>query len=158
MKLDVKKEILEDVITSTVSVAELGDSVRDSSTELEMLHDFVKIVELSQIDFKANIKIENGLPTITDDAVDGTNIVELDFNDMVMNHKYTVDENLKIEFSVNTKKILPTQLNDVLKTPELYGQTMVHVFTEKVKSEITSKLEEIRGLDNGFESETEVIL
>ena len=45
MKLAQKTEINEDVITVSLNVEELGDSVRDADTEKNQLHNFVRYIE-----------------------------------------------------------------------------------------------------------------
>lgn len=157
MQLNIKKEISEDVITSSITVGSLGNSTTTADLELEMLHDFVKYVKLSDIDFKGNIKIENGVPVLTSDAVDGTTVVELVIDNLI-DKKYIIDENLSIEFKQDVRKVPLANLNDVLDSQELYAQATSVLFIEKVKAAITEKLAEIRGLSNDFEGETEVIL
>ena len=56
MKLAQKTEINEDVITVSLNVEELGDSIRDADTEKNQLHNFVRYIEYSQIDFSESFK------------------------------------------------------------------------------------------------------
>ena len=46
MKLSHKISIDENVITASVNVVELGNSDTDADTELNLLHNFVKIIAL----------------------------------------------------------------------------------------------------------------
>ena len=140
MKLAQKTEINEDVITVSLNVEELGDSIRDADTEKNQLHNFVRYIEYSQIDFSGNLKLsDTGIPVIVTDEPDGSTIEKVTISDLV-NKKYTAS------------------LGTVFNTPEKLGQAMAVLFLEKVKAAITTKLTEIRALANDFEAETSVVL
>ena len=59
MKLTQEINIKENIITAKVSVAELGNTTIDALQEQEQLHNFVRIIEYSSIDFSSNIKTYN---------------------------------------------------------------------------------------------------
>ena len=143
MKLAQKTEINEDVITVSLNVEELGDSIRDADTEKNQLH---------------NLKLsDTGIPVIVTDEPDGSTIEKVTISDLV-NKKYTLDENLSITLSIDINKIPTASLGTVFNTPEKLGQAMAVLFLEKVKAAITTKLTEIRALANDFEAETSVVL
>ena len=153
-----KTEINEDVITVSLNVEELGDSIRDADTEKNQLHNFVRYIEYSQIDFSGNLKLsDTGIPVIVTDEPDGSTIEKVTISDLV-NKKYTLDENLSITLSIDINKIPTASLGTVFNTPEKLGQAMAVLFLEKVKAAITTKLTEIRALANDFEAETSVVL
>ena len=89
MKLAQKTEINEDVITVSLNVEELGDSVRDAETEKNQLHNFVRYIEYSQIDFSGNMKLSDaGIPVVVSEDPDGSTIEKVTISDLV-NKKYT---------------------------------------------------------------------
>ena len=158
MKLTQKTEINENIITVTLAVEELGDTIRDSVTELNQLHNFVRYIQYSDIDFSANMKLsDSGIPVIVSESPDNSTIEKVTITDLV-NKKYVLDENLAIEFSIDVTKIPTASLGTVFNTPEKLGQAMATLFLEKVKTAISTKLAEIRALANDFETETSVIL
>ena len=84
MKLAQKTEINEDVITVSLNVEELGDSIRDADTEKNQLHNFVRYIEYSQIDFSGNLKLsDTGIPVIVTDEPDGSTIEKVTISDLV---------------------------------------------------------------------------
>lgn len=106
MKLKVNKSIENNIITVDISVAELGTTTSIESEELDLLHDFPRSVKYSDIDFKANMKIDStiGDPVVTSDSVDGTNVEEV-MIDNIINREYNVDENLSISMTFDVTKI-----------------------------------------------------
>lgn len=159
MKLTHGITINENIITAKIAVSELGDSTRDASTELNQLHNFVRTIEYSKVDFKGNLKIVNNLPVITEDEANGSTIEEISIIDLI-NKKYVIDENLSIEFTIDITKIPEAEYssNVVFNSPELLGQARATLFIEKIKSTIAEKLAEIRALANDIEKETDVVL
>lgn len=159
MKLTQGITINENIITAKIAVSELGDSTRDASTELNQLHNFVRTIEYSKVDFKGNLKIVNNLPVVTEDEVDGSTVEEISIVDLI-NKKYVIDENLSIEFTIDITKIPEAEYssNVVFNSPELLGQARATLFVEKIKSTIAEKLAEIRALANDIEKETDVVL
>ena len=159
MKITQAIKIDENKVTASITVAELGDSTRDSITELNQLHNFSREIEFSRIDFTANMKIVNNMPVVTTDPVDGSTVEEITIKDLI-NKKYPVDENLAIEQTFDTSRIADAEYSNkaVFNSPELLGQAYAVLFIEKVKSTISEKLAEIRALANDIEKETDVVL
>ena len=159
MKLTHEIPINENKVIGKVTVAALGNNTIDADTELDQLHNFVRIIEYSQIDFKSNMKIVNNMPVVTTDPVDGSTIEEITIKDLI-NKKYPIDENLAIEQTFDTSRIADAEYssNKVFNSPELLGQAYAVLFIEKVKSTISEKLAEIRALANDIEKETDVVL
>ena len=159
MKITQAIKIDENKVTASITVAELGDSTRDSITELNQLHNFSREIEFSRIDFTANMKIVNNMPVVTTDPVDGSTVEEITIKDLI-NKKYPVDENLAIEQTFDTSRIADAEYSSkaVFNSPELLGQAYAVLFIEKVKSTISEKLAEIRALANDIEKETDVVL
>lgn len=152
MKINQKNEILENIVSTDISVEVLGTSVLTQEEELALLHNFTRDIEFNKISFVSNMKMNGNIPEITDDPIDGTNVVEVTINDII-NKQYPVDENLHIYFSVDCTKIPDSELNDVMDTKEKLATAKVVLFAEKIREEISQKLKEIREMSNKFEGE-----
>ena len=158
MKLNISKTIDENIITVDISVAELGTSDTSAELEKDMLHDFVRNIEYSKIQFKANMKVDsNGDPVVTDDEVNDSTVVSVELKDLI-NKSFIIDENLHITFSIDVTKISDTEVSTVFDSVEKVGKAKAELFADKIKKEIGKKLDEIRALSTKFEGETEVIL
>ena len=158
MKLNISKKIDEKIITVDISVAELGTSDTSAELEKDMLHDFVRNIEYSKIQFKANMKVDsNGDPVVTDDEVNDSTVVSVELKDLI-NKSFIIDENLHITFSIDVTKISDTEVSTVFDSVEKVGKAKAELFADKIKKEIGKKLDEIRALSTKFEGETEVIL
>lgn len=159
MKITQAIKIDENKIIANIAVAELGDATRDAQTELNQLHNFVREIEFSKIDFTSNMKIVNNMPVVTTDEADGSTIEEISIKDII-NKKFVIDENLAIEQTFDITRVPETEYssNVVFNSPELLGQAYAVLFIEKVKSTISEKLAEIRALANDIEKETDVVL
>lgn len=159
MKLTHGIEINENIITVNIAVTELGDSTRDSATELNQLHNFVREIEYSKIDFTSNMKIVNNQPVVTAESPDGSDIEEIKIVDII-NKKFVIDENLSITQTFDITRMAKSAYEDnaVFNSPELLGQAYAVLFIEKVLNAISEKLSEIRALANDIEQETDVVL
>lgn len=152
MKINQKNEILENVVSVDISVEVLGTSELTQEQELELLHNFTRMIEFSKIDFTGNMHIVGNKPEITEDPVDGTNVVEVSIKNLI-NKQYPVDENLHITFSIDSTKIIDAELNSVMDTKEKLATAKVTLFATRIREEIASKLKEIRDMGNKFEGE-----
>lgn len=158
MKLNIAKKIDENIITVDITVAELGTTDTDESTEKELLHDFVRTVEYSKIQFKANMcEDTNGDPIVTEDALAENTIVSIELKDLI-NKSHVIDENLHITFSVDVMKLPETEAVKPFDTVEKLGKAKAVLFATKIQEEIGKKLAEIRALNTKFEGDTEVVL
>lgn len=160
MKLTHNIQINENIITATIAVTELGNSTIDAETELNQLHNFVREIEYSKISFVNAMKLDaNGIPVTTTEAADGSTIEEIELKNLI-NKKFIVDENLKLDITIDVTKIPEAEYssNVVFNKPEIYGQALATLFIDKVEATISEKLAEIRALANDIEKETDVIL
>ena len=103
MKINQKNTIENDIIGIDISVEVLGTADLTSEQELELLHNYNKMIEFNKIKFVGNMKMENNVPVVTDDPIDGTNVVEVTIPD-VINEQFIVDEDLHITFSRDVTK------------------------------------------------------
>lgn len=152
MKINQKNTIENDIVGIDISVEVLGTADLTSEQELELLHNYNKMIEFNKIKFTGNMKIENNIPVVTEDPIDGTNVVEVTIPD-VINEQFIVDENLHITFSRDVTKFPESDLNDVFQKREMLGQAKAILFATRIKEAISEKLAEIRALSNTFEGE-----
>lgn len=158
MKLNIAKKIDENIITVDITVEELGTTDTDSDSERELLHDFVRTVEYSKIQFKANMQEDvNGDPVVTDNELAENTVVSIELKDLI-NKSHVIDENLHITFSVDVTKLPEVEAVKPFDTVEKLGKAKAVLFVTKIQEEIGKKLAEIRALNTKFESTTEVIL
>lgn len=161
MQITTTNEINENLITVKIISTATGTTTIDAETEKNLLHNFPKEIEFSKIDFKGNMKLVNDVPIVTTDAVDPAanpqTVAEVEITDLI-NKKYVIDEGLDIELTIDVTKIPDAEVNAVFTTKEILGEAKAVLFATKVIDAITTKLAEIRSLQNTFEGETEVIL
>ena len=124
--------------------------------EIETLHDYVRKIRFSEIDFTANVDMSSGTPVVTD-AEAGDTVTEITLG-KIAPKEYVLDENFEVSFSVDAGRIPDSELNDVIKTKTLASQAKIAVFKTKLKEKIVETLNEMRNEDNSFEQETEIIL
>ncbi|EOS34961.1 hypothetical protein C804_01087 [Lachnospiraceae bacterium A4] len=151
-KIDIENNIVKYAIKAKYN-EELTD---EEIMEVETLHDYVKKIKFSEIDFTANITMDSGTPAVTD-AEESDTVVEVSLG-KIAPKEYVLDENLHIEFSIDAGRISDAELNDILTTKPLVSQAKIAVFQAKLKEKIIEILEDIRKEDNDFEQETETIL
>lgn len=156
MKLNISKKIEENIITVNIDVAELGTNSIDAQEELSQLHDFPKKITYKDIEFKANMKLEDGDPIITESDIDGSTIAEIKLD--LINKEIIIDENLSITLSIDVNKIPKSDLVAPFDTVEKMGKARAQLFISKIQAEIAKKLTEIRSLYTSFEGETEAIV
>ena len=159
MKLNINKKIENNIITVDISVTELGTSTSTQIEEEQILSDFPRSVRFSDIDFKANMKIDSATsdPVVTTDPVDNTTIEEVKL-DNIINKEYTINKDMNIVMTFDVAKIPTSALNAVFDTVEKLGKAYAELFSVKIQEEIGKKLLELRSLNTKFEGETEVVL
>lgn len=158
MKLKVNKTIENNIISVNITVDSLGTSTITSEEEAAILADFPRSVKFSDIDFKANVKLDdNGDPEVTKDVTDDSTIVAVELKNII-NKEYPINQDMNISISFDVTKIATTETNTLLDTVEKVGKAYATVFAAKVQAEIAKKLAEVRSLNTKFEGETEVVL
>ncbi|MFG6378244.1 MAG: hypothetical protein K1W19_08015 [Lachnospiraceae bacterium] len=151
-KINIENNIVKYAITTKYN-EELTD---EEMMEVETLHDYIRRIKFSEIDFTANVSMASGTPAVTD-AEESDTVVEVSLG-KIAPKEYVLDENLNIEFSIDARRIADSEINDVLATKPLVSQAKIAVFQAKLKEKIAEILEDIRKGDNDFEQETETIL
>lgn len=158
MKLTQSIDINENIITATIAVSELGNTTLAADVELNQLHNFVREIEYSDIEFKSNMKIANGIPVTTSEGTDESTIEEVEIKDLI-NKKIVLDENFKAELVININKIPQSEFGEhVFTSKELVGQAYAVLFIDKIKAAISEKLTEIRALSSDIEKTSDVVI
>ena len=158
MKLNINKKIENNIITVDISVDSLGTSTSTSEEESAILADFPRSIKFSDIDFKANVKLdENSDPVVTAEEANDSTIVAVELKNII-NKEYPINADLNISISFDVTKISTSETNTLLDTVEKVGKAYATVFAAKVQAEIAKKLAEVRSLNTKFEGKTEVIL
>ena len=155
MKFNEKISTEHNVVKYSLTASYNDELTDDEAMEIETLHDYVRKIKFSDIDFTANVIMSNGRPVVTEDTTSDT-VVEVSIT--VAPKEYVLDENLDIQFSIDSGRIADSEINEVLKTKALISQAKIAVFQSKIKAEILRLLNEARSEDNSFEQETEVIM
>lgn len=157
MQLGIKKTIFEDNVGVEISVDTLGSATLTPDEEREQLDNFKKYIKYSDLTFKKNVKVVDGLPVVTDESPDPGNIIEVEVKNLI-SQEIVLDESLFVSFSIDAKKIPETELEEPLATKELMAQAIVTVFTQVIQDAIKAKLTEIRAINTDFEIEESVVL
>ena len=158
MKIIQKPNVENDIVSVDITVQMLGTADLTAEQEKELIFNYNKVIEYNKIQFKGNIKLNSdGVPEVTEDSVDGTNVVELEIKDII-NERKIVNEDISFHFERDITKYPDSVLNDVLNKKEIYAQAECVLFATRVKEALEEKLAEIRALNNKFETETEYTL
>lgn len=155
MKFNEKIDTEHNIVKYSLTAFYNDELTDDESMEIETLHDYIRKIRFADIDFTANITMNDGKPIVTEDEPSDT-VVEVSL--IVAPKEYVLDENLDIQFSIDASRIADTEVNDILKTKALVSQAKIAVFQSKIKEEVLRLLAEARNEDNSFEQETEVIM
>ena len=147
--------IHDNVITYSLRADYNNPLTSEEEQEIETLHDYIRKVKLSDIDFSGDIDMSTGMPIVAETATDDTVTVALG---NVSPKEYVLDENLDIRFSLDVSRIHDTELNEKLNTKVLLGQAKIAVFGAKVEAKIKEILEQMRSEDNDFEGTEETVL
>lgn len=147
--------IQDNVITYSLK-ADYNDLLTsDEEQEIETLHDYIRKVKFSEIDFTGNVDMSTGMPIVAETKTDDT--IEITLGN-VAPKEYVLDENLDIEFSLDVSRIHDTELTEKLNTKVLLGQAKIAVFGAKLEAKIAKILEQMRAEDNDFEGTNETVL
>ena len=157
MKLNKKIEILDDVVKASITVAELGTEDMTSTEEQEALNNFNKYVSYKDIEFKGNIQIVDGIPTVVETEANDTTIVEVEIEGII-DKDFRVNEELNMEISFNKNLVKASEVNTVLKNKEMVAEAKAALWMTKVEAQIKKVLDELRNLATSLEGSEEVVL
>lgn len=148
--------IVQDGVVKIIMESKYAKMTEDELTdgdraEIEMMHDYVRKVDQGNIDFTANVKIGAGGPEVTEDATDGSSVVEVSLGKLPRK-QFVVDEKLHIEFSVSADRLPESAVNAVLDTREKVAKAMTRVYSYKMKAAMKELLDKSRDERDGFET------
>lgn len=147
--------IKDNVITYSLKADYNNPLTSEEEQEVETLHDYIRKVKLSEIDFAGYVDISTGMPIVAETETDDTVTVTLG---NVSPKEYVVDENLDIRFSLDVSRIHDAELTEKLNTKVLLGQAKIAVFGARIEAKIKEILEQMRSEDNDFEGVEETVL
>lgn len=152
MKILPVRSIENNTFKTVIKPSEMGDSIRTSQQEIDLLADFPQVLRYSDIEFKGKFVVTDGIPVISDeaDAVE----VALDLN----NREFTLGEDMEISLEVNADKIASSEVNEVLTDTLLVAQAKVILFENHVMAKIKELLDTARSHINTFEETVEQTL
>lgn len=152
MKILPVRTIENNAYKTVIKPSEMGDSIRTAQQEIDLLADFPQILRYSDIEFKGNFIVTDGIPVLSDDpsAVE----VVLDLN----NKEYTIGQDMEISLEVSAEKIGSAEINDVLTDALMVAQAKVILFETRVMAKIKELLDIARSHVNTFEETVEQTL
>lgn len=134
MQLTTNIDIDEGVVTANIKCTDISDETK------EALHDYTKTLRYGDIDFSAKVKVTDGMPEIVEnDDAGGENI-----SISLIDKSYIVDENLDLEFTLDSNKISESELTTSISNVEILSKAKALMWVEKVKAEIKRLVEEAR--------------
>lgn len=160
--------IENNIITYNLKAAYNDPLTSEEEQEVETLHDYIRKVKYTDIDFTANVDMSTGMPIAVADSITAAN--ESDMGDTADNglvkvsvgavtpREYVVDDELDIEFSIDVSRIFDSEVNDILTSKILVGQAKIAVFAFRIKEKISDILKQMRDEDNDFEGVNETVL
>lgn len=156
MNLKEKITIENNIVKYEIKAQYNEELTDDEELEIETLHDYIRKIKFSDIDFTANVTMINGTPIVTEDDISET-VVEISLG-KIAEKEYILDENLDIVFSIDSGRVMDAEINSVLNSKPLVSQAKIAVFQFKIKEKIKELLDAARNEDNEFEKESEIIL
>ena len=138
MNLKEKITIANNIVKYEIKAQYNDELTSEEELEIETLHDYIRKIRFSDIDFTANITLDNGTPTITDDNISET-VVEISLG-KVPEKEYILDENLNIKFSIDSGLVSDAEINNVLNSKPLVSQAKIAVFQFKILEKIKKTL------------------
>lgn len=147
--------IRDNVITYSLKADYNDPLTSEEEQEIETLHDYIRKLKLSDIDFTGIVDMSAGMPVVAAAASEDTIAVALA---NISPKEYVIDEKLDIEFSLDVSRIHDNELTEKLNSKILLGQAKVAVFGAKVEEKIGEILNKMRTEDNDFEGVNETVL
>lgn len=152
MYLKVENNIENNVFGTTVSIDSYGTEQMSSDEEKSLLKNFPSKLVYRTLTFEKNVKIEGGVPVITEDEADDTDIVTVTLPALT-NKEIAIEEGFIAEYKIDLAKIPKSTVNDVLTTVELVAQAYCLVYKTVICEAIEKILDAIRSKAPSFESE-----
>ena len=152
MYLKVENNIENNVFGTTIAIDSYGTEQMSSDEEKSLLKNFPSKLVYRTLTFEKNVKIEGGVPIITEDEADDTDIVTVTLPALT-NKEIAIEDGFIAEYKIDLGKIPKSTVNDVLTTVELVAQAYCLVYKTVVCEAIEKILDGIRAKAPSFESE-----
>lgn len=160
--------IENNIITYRLKASYNDPLTSEEEQEIETLHDYIRKVKFSDINFTADVDMSTGMPIVAaggsagstnggDAAASDSGLVNVSVG-AVSPREYVVDDTLDIEFSIDVSRIFDSEVNDTIISKILVGQAKIAVFAYRVKEKISEILKQMRDEDNDFEGANETVL
>lgn len=153
MKILPLRSIENNTYKTVIKPSEMGDSIRTAEQEISLLADFPQTLRYSDIEFKGNFVVTDGIPVLSDDA-SAVEIV-LDLN----NKEYLIGADMEISLEVSADKVGTAEIDGTVFTDALMvAQAKVILFETRVMAKIKELLDIARSHVNTFEETVEQTL
>ena len=152
MYLKVENNIENNVFGTTIAIDSYGTEQMSSDEEKSLLKNFPSKLVYRTLTFEKNVKIEGGVPVITEDEADDTDIVTVTLPALT-NKEIAIEDGFVAEYKIDLGKIPKSTVNDVLTTVELVAQAYCLVYKTVVCEAVEKILDAIRAKAPSFESE-----
>ncbi len=157
MKFLEKTDVENNVITYRLKAAYNDPLTSDEEQEIETLHDYIRKIKFSDIDFTADVDMSTGMPIAVGSGSTTSGLVKVSVG-AVAPREYVIDDKLDIEFSIDVSRILDSEVITEIPSKILVGQAKIAVFAFRVKEKISEILNQMRDEDNDFEGAGETVL
>ncbi len=153
------------VVENNIIIYSLTATYHDPLTseeeqEIETLHDYIRKVKFTDINFAANVDMSTGMPIVVADSEvteDSTGLTMVSVG-AVSPREYVVDDTLDIKFSLDVSRIFDSEVSEAIPSKILVGQAKIAVFAFRIKEKISEILKQMRDEDNNFEGVNETVL
>ncbi len=158
MKFLEKTDVENNVITYRLKAAYNDPLTSDEEQEIETLHDYIRKIKFSDIDFTADVDMSTGMPIVAPGGGSGSSGIARVSVGAVSPREYVINDTLDIEFSIDVSRIFDNEIGGVISSKILMGQAKIAVFAFRVKEKISEILQQMRSEDNDFEGAGETVL
>lgn len=157
MQLKKVRDIEDNVYSTTITIDSFGTEQLSEDDEKESLKDYPEKIAYRNLTFSKNVKIENGAPVVTDEAVDDeaeTVTVREVTLPPISNREITLDPNFTAAYRVDAKKVVASALDEnVLTTKDLVARAYIAVFESVIVEAVEEAMEAIRANTPPFAEE-----
>ena len=152
MYLKVENNIENNVFATTITIDSYGTEQMSSDEEKELLNNFPSKLIYRELTFEKNVKIQGGVPVITEDAADDTTIVKVSLPALT-NKEISINDGFLAEYKIDLGKIPKANVNKVLTTVELIAQAYCLIYKTVICESVEGILDTLRTKAPSFEGE-----
>lgn len=152
MYLKVENNIENNVFATTITIDSYGTEQMSSDEEKELLKNFPSKLVYRELTFEKNVKIQGGVPVVTEDVADDTTIVKVTLPALT-NKEIPLDGDFLAEYKIDLGKIPKANVNKVLTSVELIAQAYCLIYKEVICEAVQKTLDILRVKAPSFEGE-----